>query len=353
MLTFHSQLEDGIEFLGDHTMRRVAILGFGSSGQRFASLVTDYDQESEILVYSLRDLRISDVRTTSDLGEIASFQPDVAIICGAASLRALMVSAVPVGTKAILIEKPLAASAREAVEIMALLRNRDTVCQIGYNLRFSTSLNEFRRLVDANDLGSVVGVRATTGQYLPDWRPNRDYRETVSARKDMGGGVLRELSHEFDYIQWIFGEIQWVSAFIGKQSSLEIDVEDTAHVTCGVEPTGSADELVVQINLDFLRRDQTRTIVAICEHGTLRWDGIARTVERWHRGATGWEIVFEESDADPTSYELQCSSLLSSVDTRSVGGATPSEGLSVLRVVEAVEKSSLVAGRRVDVEKSA
>ena len=353
MLTSHSQSEGGIEYVPDQAMSRVAILGFGSSGRRFASLVTDYNQDSEILVYSSRNLQIPDVRTTCHLGEIANFQPDVAIICGAASVRALMVSAVPIETKALLIEKPLAASTREAVEIMALLQNGDTVSQVGYNLRFSTSLNEFKRLIEAKGLGSVVSVQATTGQYLPDWRPNRDYRETVSARKDMGGGVLRELSHEFDYIQWIFGEIQWVSAFTGKQSSLDIDVEDTAHVTCGVGPTGTADGLVVQINLDFLRRDRTRTIVAICEHGTLRWDGIARTVERWQRAATGWEIVFEESDADPTSYELQCRSLFSSLDSRSVAGASISEGLSVLRVVEAVEESSLVAGRRVNVEKSA
>ncbi len=34
--------------------------------------------------------------------------------------------------------------------------------------------------------------------WLPDWRPDRDYRESYSARLDEGG-VLRDLVHEIDY----------------------------------------------------------------------------------------------------------------------------------------------------------
>ena len=53
----------------------------------------------------------------------------------------------------------------------------------------------------------MLSVRSSVGQYLPEWRKNTDYRKGVSARQDLGGGVLLELSHEIDYIQWIFGEI--------------------------------------------------------------------------------------------------------------------------------------------------
>ena len=61
-------------------------------------------------------------------------------------------------------------------------------------------------------VGKILSVRCEVGQFLPSWRPNIDYRESVSARKALGGGALLELSHEIDYLMWIFGDIDWVKA---------------------------------------------------------------------------------------------------------------------------------------------
>ena len=58
-----------------------------------------------------------------------------------------------------------------------------------------------------------------------------DYRKTVSAQKILGGGVLLELSHELDYLRWIFGDVEFVQAQLARQSELDIDVEDTAHIS--------------------------------------------------------------------------------------------------------------------------
>ena len=47
-------------------------------------------------------------------------------------------------------------------------------------------------------------VRVECQSWLPYWRPERDYRESYSARADEGG-VLRDLVHELDYAIWAFG----------------------------------------------------------------------------------------------------------------------------------------------------
>jgi predicted dehydrogenase len=73
----------------------------------------------------------------------------------------------------------------------------------GYNLRFSYSLKRFNELIKKKIVGKILSVRCEVGQYLPDWRPNKDFRKTVSANKRLGGGVLLELSHEIDYLRWI------------------------------------------------------------------------------------------------------------------------------------------------------
>ena len=66
------------------------------------------------------------------------------------------------------------------------------------------------------------------------------------ARQELGGGAPLELSHELDYLRWIFGEVEWVKATLGRQSSLEIDVEDTVHLILGFASAANGNKLSEQ-----------------------------------------------------------------------------------------------------------
>jgi predicted dehydrogenase len=47
--------------------------------------------------------------------------------------------------------------------------------------------------------------------------------------------VLLELSHEIDYLSWIFGKIMWARATLSKQSELDLNVEDHANLVLGIK----------------------------------------------------------------------------------------------------------------------
>ena len=68
--------------------------------------------------------------------------------------------------------------------------------------------------VDSKKLGKIFSVRCEVGQNLMYWRKDRDYRSSVTANRNLGGGVLLELSHELDYLSWIFGPCKWVRAML-------------------------------------------------------------------------------------------------------------------------------------------
>jgi predicted dehydrogenase len=225
-----------------------------------------------------QDVAGSGVKVTGTIDDVVAFRPDIVVLAGPATLRRHMVEALRRSGGSFFLEKPLAHSLVDASEIVSALASTESIAQVGYNLRFSESLNYFRDEIHARTFGQVLGVRAETGQYLPDWRAGTDYRDSVSARASLGGGVLLELSHELDYLRWIFGPVQWASGWTGRTSSLEIDVDDTALITFGFEGAG-ASELVGTLALDFVRRDRTRSITALCEKATLRWDGISGCVD--------------------------------------------------------------------------
>jgi predicted dehydrogenase len=137
------------------------------------------------------------------------------------------------------IEKPLANTADGIPSLLAECRAKGLTVLVAYNFRFYPPLQILRDAVLSGRIGRVVSVRAEVGQYLPDWRPGADYRQGVTARAELGGGALLELSHEIDYIRWIIGEVTAVGARVARLGNLEIDVEDVAEIS-GVWATRSA-----------------------------------------------------------------------------------------------------------------
>ena len=331
-------------------MTKFVVLGFGSSGQRHAACLRERFPEADILVYTARSHVGSGFLQTSSLSDLAKFAPDFGVIAGVATERLAMAQALPPGLTGILIEKPLAETFTKGVEVGDETSKKAVLTQVGYNLRFSPSLREFKRRIDKGDLGKVLSVRAETGQYLPDWRPSRDYRDTASAQKDFGGGALLELSHEIDYVRWIFGEIEWVSSWAGKNSDLDLDVEDTAHLTIGFADPRSSTTGVAQLNLDLIRRDRTRSLTAVCAGGSIRWDGISLTVEEQSAAAGMWEKVFTEQPDPSSTYELQWGGFFSALEGNSDPAVTIRDGLATLQVVDAARKSNELSGTRVSIE---
>jgi CMP-N,N'-diacetyllegionaminic acid synthase len=70
-------------------------------------------------------------------------------------------------------------------------------------------------------------VNIFCNSYLPAWRKNVNYKNSYSSHRRRGGGVLLDLSHEIDYLQWIFKKIKKIDLVkIKKLSNLKINVED-------------------------------------------------------------------------------------------------------------------------------
>jgi predicted dehydrogenase len=189
------------------------------------------------------------------------------------------------------VEKPIANTLEGIDELIDLCQLKGLVLSVGYNLRFYEPMRVLRRELRA--IGKVVLVRAEVGQYLPDWRPGADYRLGVSAREELGGGVVLELSHELDYVRWLIGEVATVSASVGRLGGLEIDVEDTAEIILGF-----ADGAIGNIHMDMIQRAKVRSCRIIGTEGTLEWDGIEHRVRYFSAAAQAWEYLFEEENFD-------------------------------------------------------
>lgn len=324
-------------------INRVLTVGFGSIGKRHLRLARDFLPNADIRV--LRHKATSEVPEFSNgcfyrIEEAISFDPQIAVIASPAPSHIETSQILANDGVHLLIEKPLSHSLDGVLELIDTCKKQGTVLQIGYNLRYLPSLQYFRRLIYEGAIGKLLSVRCEIGQYLPDWRPDRDYRLSVSARRDLGGGALLELSHELDYLRWIFGEVEWVKATLSRQSDLDLDVEDTAHLTLGFEPTQNDRQLIGSVNLDFIRHDTTRICTSIGEKGSLRWNGLTGDVELYHQGGKEWQNIHSHRHQKDESYLSEWQDFLDCVKEKNRPLITGEDGLKVLEIIEAVRISA-------------
>lgn len=205
----------------------------------------------------------------ASVAEGLALKPDCAVIASPSAahgdaLFPLLEARVPC-----YVEKPVLTGAADVKRARTLLaKGKPMATLTGCNLRFLPSLRRLQAEIAAGTIGAPVRASLQAGQWLPDWRPGRDYRQTYSAKAAQGGGVILDLIHEIDAARWLFGDFEQVLALGGKRSRLEIDAEDVACILLGRRRAGP----VVAIGLDYVARQRVRRYEVIGEEGTLVWD---------------------------------------------------------------------------------
>ena len=95
----------------------------------------------------------------------------------------------------------------------ALLARLSSPARLGYQLRFTEGFDALQHWLPT--LGRLYFARLEVGQYLPTWRPDTEVGQMVSARRELGGGALLELSHELDLVTALLGLPERVYAAAG------------------------------------------------------------------------------------------------------------------------------------------
>ncbi len=274
---------------------RFAILGYGSIGRRHLRNLRSILPDARIAVCRLSgntDLQLPENADClfCSLEELIAFRPVAAIIATPASThKQICMRLAETGTH-LFIEKPLTACFQSALELSRGIESFGVVAMVGYNLRFQAGLRVIKQSILNQRLGRIISVQAAVGQYLPDWRPGRDYRRSVSARSELGGGAILELSHELDYLLWLFGRPTEVAAAGGNSGELDLQVEDNVELWLKYESG-----LLISVHLDFLDRGGFRTLRIIGKEGSIVWDAIRDDVTL-HTGARPPEQLLKGTD---------------------------------------------------------
>ena len=324
-------------------MERVLIVGYGNIGKLHLQIARKVLPDAQIYVY--RHKMVKEIPEFADgclfrFDEISKFQPHISVIANPSPLH-LEISRllINLGSR-VLIEKPISNSLEGVRELIDESDQKNSEIYVGYNLRFSDSLNIFTQMIMQGAIGELYSIICEVGQNLLTWRPQVDYRSTVSAQKKLGGGVLLELSHELDYLLANFGDIDTVKASLVKQSQLDIDVEDAAHMLFQFFPNKIGNTIIGIVSLDFIRHDSIRRYCAVGSKGSLEWDGINGRVKEFTINSHKWKRIYSQAPTREESYLAQWHEFLEHNKCNRKKLASGIDGLRVLQLIEAIKMSS-------------
>ena len=292
----------------------VAVVGAGSIGSRHQRILKQLGHKVSVVSANSPD---ADFRSMSDALERESF--DYVVIASQTSQHVIDLSAL-INNRfngRVLIEKPL------FEKLHTLEENCFSFAAVGYNLRFHPAIVWLKDTLPK--LGKLTSSNFYVGQFLPTWRPDSDYRKSSSARDISGGGVLRDLSHELDLVQYLFGDWQQLTAVGGKFSDLEIATDDTFSILMTSTKCNA-----ISVQLNYVDRIKQRYITINGNNGTVSIDLISNTAK-----FSDLDVKFSVN-ADDT-YVAQH---LAVISNDSQNTCSLSEALKVVETIQAIEKSA-------------
>jgi len=319
-------------------VERAVVVGAGSVGRRHLRNLAALGIDAIVLRSGAG--RTDDVggwRSVRRWADVAAFAPEIAIVANPTALHLpAALAAVRAGCH-VLVEKPVSHTLDGLDALAAEVEARGLTAIVGYQFRFHPTLALVRDWIVDGWIGEVVFAQAHWGEYLPGWHPGEDYRLGYSARADLGGGVVRTLSHPLDYLRWLLGEVRAVAALSTRRSGLAIDVEDVAAVTLQL-----ASGALGTVTLNYAERPPRHALSIVGTDGTVHWsaaDGVARC---WRASPEGWTTATPGASFERNAlFVAELEHFVACVEGRAEPRCTLADGVRAL----ALSLAALQAGR--------
>jgi len=253
---------------------------------------------------------------TSSKEMLADISPEVVSICTPASdhYQDIMMSAAIAGVKAIFCEKPLAATAAEAEEIIEVCSRQKILLLLNHPRRWDDNYLVPARMIRDGRIGDVKVVNVLYSNKLLDTG-----------------------THLFDTLRLLIGEIDWVAGELHDDSP-EPFASGYLHFACGA--TGS-------IGAVGCREDLIFEFDIVGSEGRIRLldNGTRMELYQWQesKNYTGYRELAPETV--PVCYPQQrmldaVANLASALDENAKLACRGEDGLAALKLIEAFKDSS-------------
>ena len=301
---------------------KALVVGFGSIGKRHYDILASFLGDHNVYIVTRRETRLKNSFTSLEsVEDISVFDYFVIASKTSEHYDDLKYINSKVFEKKILVEKPLYESIKPNFKILNQVF-------VAYNLRFHPLIIQCKERLRNK---KIISARFYAGEYLPMWRPGSDYRNSYSAKKEEGGGILLDFSHDIDLVGYLLGEIDKLEAFNSKISNLDITSDDYMSMI-GV----TKNNIHFSLSLDSISKIQKREIQINLESETIEIDLVGNTLKI--KEVTSDMLTYELNDyVRNTSFE-NMHQLIINANIKEI--ATYDDGIRLSRIFDDLRSNS-------------
>jgi predicted dehydrogenase len=332
---------------------RVAVVGLGYWGPNLVRNLHELEEADVTTVCDLRQDRLQGIKrrypslqlTTSYESVLADPRIDaIAIATPVSSHYALARAGLEAG-KHVFVEKPLASSSRDAVELAGLAQAKGLVVMPGHTFLYSPPVTMVRDLITSGELGDIYFVstsRVNLGLHQPD----------VSVAWDLG-------PHDFSILRYWLDETPLRVSALSRGCVLP-DVPDVAFINLEFPST-----TIAHVELAWLAPSKLRRTTVVGSRKMVTYDDTSNEPVRvFDSGVVvpnpetfgEYRLTYRTGDivsphvgiAEPLSLELAdfCNAIRTGIPARSSAVL----GIEVIRIIEAVDRSLEAGGARIELD---
>lgn len=300
---------------------KVLIIGYGSIGSRHESVLEKFENITKIDIVTKQNLENKiTFESLENVDNIDYYDYFIISSITKKHYEQLEFIESKVSNKIIFCEKPL-------FEIKKELTIKKNELFIGYVLRFHPLLQKLKSELKHE---KVLSVNVNCGKYLPSWRPNVDYRNSYSAKKSDGGGALLDLSHEIDYVQWLFGKLVDIKSYQLKVSNLEIDSDD---ITTFIGKTEN--NVLINLSVDYLSKILCRRMLIHTLNNSYELDFIANKLIKKNSDDTEKVFLLNDLERDHMFENMHKAILL-----KNNNACSYKEGLEIMETINTIQEQN-------------
>ena len=260
------------------------ILGTGNIAIKHLDNVKKMSKSSQIVVIKRSSVKTNKVKTDSKTylkNNLTYVDPksksSTAIICSPATYH--IKDAIMCANKGfnIFIEKPLTTELRDFKKLAKIILDKKLKIFVGYNMKFFEKHKYLKKIITDKRYGSVLDVRINVETNFKRWRKNKNYTLSVSSKKELGGGVINELSHETDYMYDLFGKPSSV-VVNNMYSSKEHNVDTHIYALFSYKQLKNR----ILMNLNMLSGNNSRTCTIFFEKAIVIANHLTNNIDIFH-----------------------------------------------------------------------
>lgn len=309
-------------------IKNILFIGLGSIAKKQIHILKKINQDIKIFKLKIKNKK----KAFDKINELLEkFKLKNAVICSPANTHLDYINFLKKKNINYLVEKPVIKDNQLKLFSKSYNKKKNLTELVGYQLRYNEVLNKIKKLLSSKKLGKIYSVKIFVNSYLPNWR-KKNFKNSLSLSKKMGGGVLLELSHEIDYMLWLFGKPNYLRAIIDKNKIFKKDIDEKVSIFFYYS------NLALQLDMSFSSRFEERGLLIEGTKASIKGDLLKNeiTIDNSNKK----KVLYKKKQNKMSMLHKQMEFFLKSIE-KNQNKNNILRSLEVVRIISLIRKSNL------------